>query len=442
MPDIRRFRSGATGDRPSAARLAEIEARPGAGQAAAAGAPRPARPPGPRRRRVATERVGLVLPTSMCSSQIARLAAERLNASDRPRHGIDRFVALTHTEGCGFGGGSMYDMLQRTYRGYVTHPNVAAALLLEHGCEKIPNDAMRRQFESAGLPLDRFGWASVQLDGGIENVSANVARWFDGQPPAAPATDPALVRLGALTIGVLSAAPPEPAMAAALAALVNAVLADGGTVLVPEGDFLIADGGFRRDVLGDVAPRATLAYGEPVAPPASTGRDRHGSLGRERHRPGRVRRAPRDRRGRRRAAARASVDPGAPGRGSGRRGRLSDRDIDLVAGTDAAATGGAAAPAGAFDRLPGSHAGLRRWRLRRVAAHPRPARRLDIASDGRPAARAARPGVDAGRQAPAVRGWSATACPASIGPRPPGRAGRPGPTRAGGPGRRRPASPV
>jgi len=30
-------------------------------------------------------------------------------------------------------------MLGRSYRGYLTHPNVVAALLLEHGCEKITN---------------------------------------------------------------------------------------------------------------------------------------------------------------------------------------------------------------------------------------------------------------------------------------------------------------
>jgi altronate dehydratase len=119
--------------------------------------------------RFATERVGLVLPTSMCSTQIARMAAERMNAKGlAATHGLSRFVALTHSEGCGFGGENMYHLLYRTYRGYATHPNVAAALLLEHGCEKVPNDAMRRQFEAANVPLDRFGWASVQLDGGIE----------------------------------------------------------------------------------------------------------------------------------------------------------------------------------------------------------------------------------------------------------------------------------
>ncbi len=247
----------------SAARIEAIEARPVPdGQplpVAATGASAGSAPA-----RIATERIGLVLPTSMCSSQIARLAAARLNDSSVGlRHGIDRFVALAHSEGCGFGGGSTYDTLQRTFRGYATHPNVAAALLLEHGCEKVPNDAMRRDFERAELPLDRFGWASVQLDGGIDRVIGRVQQWFASRPafPAAGRD----VRLGALTIGVLSAVPPEAAVASSLAALVNAALADGGTVLIPEGDPLVADAGFRGAVLGSTPPRATLVYGEPVA---------------------------------------------------------------------------------------------------------------------------------------------------------------------------------
>ena len=243
-------------------RIAAIEARPvpdGRPLPVAASTAAPGAPPA----RAVTERIGLVLPTSMCSSQIARLAAARLNDSSVGlRHGIDRFVALAHSEGCGFGGGSTYDTLQRSFRGYATHPNVAAALLLEHGCEKVPNDAMRRDFERADLPLDRFGWASVQLDGGIDRVIGRVQQWFATRRPVSPAGRD--VRLGALTIGVISAAPPEPAVATALAALVTAALGDGGTVLIPEGDPLLADAGFRAAVLGGTTPRATLVYGEPV----------------------------------------------------------------------------------------------------------------------------------------------------------------------------------
>jgi altronate dehydratase len=216
--------------------------------------------------RFATERIGLVLPTSMCSAQIARLAAERMNKT-KPGGPLafDRFVTLTHTEGCGFGGDSMYQLLQRTYRGYATHPNVSAALLLEHGCEKIPNDAMRRQFENLGMPLERFGWASVQLDGGIDKSLAKVEAWFARAAESAPTVPRTAADLGGLAVGVLSASSVERDAAITFARVAQAVLAAGGTVLLPEGDALLAEPEFRRLLLGNVAPRATLAYGQPFS---------------------------------------------------------------------------------------------------------------------------------------------------------------------------------
>lgn len=211
----------------------------------------------------ATEKVGLVLPTSMCSAQIARLAADRMNSRGLPAElGLDRFVALAHSEGCGFGGETMYHLLHRTYRGYATHPNVSAALLLEHGCEKIPNDAMRRQFESATIPLDRFGWASVQLDGGIEKALGKVEQWFRERVNA-----PAVPGPSAITVGILSAEPPTKASADAFRLVAGAILAAGGSVLMPESDPLLAHAGFRDGLLGGAAPHATLAYGQPFIKP-------------------------------------------------------------------------------------------------------------------------------------------------------------------------------
>jgi altronate dehydratase len=218
--------------------------------------------------RWATERLGLVLPTSMCSAQIARLASERLNASGiGGALGLDRFATLTHTEGCGFGGESMYQLLQRTYRGYATHPNVVAALLLEHGCEKIPNDSMRRQFENAGLPLTRFGWASVQLDGGIDKAIGRIESWF-AQSGSGGVSSPRLpTDFGALAIGLLSASAVPEAGANAFARAAQQVLAAGGSVLLPEGDPLLGSASFRAAVLGKDPARATLAYGQPLTTP-------------------------------------------------------------------------------------------------------------------------------------------------------------------------------
>jgi altronate dehydratase len=200
----------------------------------------------------------------MCSSQIALMAAERLTASGLGRdRGIARFVGLAHTEGCGFGGESLYRLLHRAYRGYATHPNVASALLLEHGCEKISNDAMRRQFEAAGLPLDRFGWASVQLDGGIEKSLSGVESWFASAIAALPPAEPVPAGLGALAVGIAAAGPVSTASAEALASLARAILGAGGSVMIPESDPLMA-GPFRAGVFAG-EPRPSLAYGEPAA---------------------------------------------------------------------------------------------------------------------------------------------------------------------------------
>lgn len=218
---------------------------------------------------VATERVGLVLPTSMCSSQISRMAVNRMN--DGPlaaQLGLSRFVALPHSEGCGFGGETMYHTLCRTYHGYATHPNVAAALLLEHGCEKIPNDVMRRYFETAGLPLDRFGWASVQLDGGIDQSIAKVETWFSQTDHHLPESSPeSRLSFAGIHLALMSVSAANAPTAQALSQLATNVLDGGGSVLLPESDPLLANAVFRDKLLKDIAPYATLANGEALKTP-------------------------------------------------------------------------------------------------------------------------------------------------------------------------------
>ena len=93
---------------------------------------------------------------------------------------VRRFVALPHTEGCGSAGNeTLYgDVLV----GHICHPLVAYALVVEHGCEKQHNDAMAQRLSAHGVgdPAKRFGWCSVQLGGGIAAAAASVRRWFEG----------------------------------------------------------------------------------------------------------------------------------------------------------------------------------------------------------------------------------------------------------------------
>ncbi len=131
-------------------------------------------------------RLGLVLPTSLCSGQIASMIAARLNAL--PEKPFARAIALPHTEGCGNSAGESEQLFLRTMAGYLAHPLVARAVLLEHGCEKTHNDAFRIMLRDLQLDASRYGFASIQLDGGLENVTRKVLSQF--AEAVAPQGDP------------------------------------------------------------------------------------------------------------------------------------------------------------------------------------------------------------------------------------------------------------
>jgi hypothetical protein len=139
----------------------------------------------PTKRGFVADQLGLILPTSLCSGQIARRIAMRLN--DRIRsgeRGVSRFVALPHTEGCGASSGENEEHQLRTMVGHLLHPFVTTALLLEHGCERTHNDLMRHALQERGIDPGRFGYASIQRDGGIDKVVNKVEQWFGRICPA------------------------------------------------------------------------------------------------------------------------------------------------------------------------------------------------------------------------------------------------------------------
>jgi len=209
--------------------------------------------------------VGLVLPTSLCSGQVARLAAERLAARGVGREqGITRFVALVHTEGCG---GTAHTLYARTALNYLVHPLVRRALLLEHGCEKTHNDYMRNRLEEMGLDAARFGWASVQLDGGIEKALEKIEGWFREKVEEAEAPIGETAGDEKPRLGLLSSGPVNPEAARAFARLARWVVAAGGTVVVPEGEELLGSAGFAEELLAGRPAEVCLAYGQRAAVP-------------------------------------------------------------------------------------------------------------------------------------------------------------------------------
>lgn len=125
--------------------------------------------------------VNLVLPTSLCAGQIAGLAVNELNSGLIASGSSPGFVHLPHTEGCGNSGGESERILMRVMTGHLAHPRIWSAVLMEHGCEKTHNDSVRNWIRSNGGETSRFGWVSIQMDGGIDASLAKVRGFFEMQ---------------------------------------------------------------------------------------------------------------------------------------------------------------------------------------------------------------------------------------------------------------------
>lgn len=166
----------------------------------------------------------LVLPTSLCSGQIALMIAAKLNLerTDGPRA-----VALPHTEGCGNSGGESEELFMRTLAGYLDHPLVGNALLLEHGCEKTHNNAYRNLLQSWKVDPSRYGWASVQLDGGIDKVVAKAVDWFHSRIPSA------LPERSPVSVAFFASKPAPAALLEAFWLLAGRIIGSGGSAVVP-----------------------------------------------------------------------------------------------------------------------------------------------------------------------------------------------------------------
>ncbi|MGW6280807.1 UxaA family hydrolase [Kribbella sp. NPDC055071] len=216
--------------------------------------------------RLVPEAVGLILPTSLCSGQIALRLAAQAELEKWAGDAVTRMVALPHTEGCGSSGGASEETFARIMLGYLLHPNTRMALLLEHGCEKTHNDYFRSRLVEAGKDPSRFGWASIQADGGLDAVGIKVKDWFnsfDLQAPIEQRGD-----LGALTIGLEARGGLSGETAEALALIGREIVGSGGSVVLSSRGSLLADADFRAAAFGstdEVGP--TIAHGQRPAQP-------------------------------------------------------------------------------------------------------------------------------------------------------------------------------
>ncbi len=209
-----------------------------------------------------TEQIGLILPTSLCSGQIAKMTTDALNSGGLAENsGISRFVTLVHTEGCG---GTVVPEYKNMQIGYLQHPKLRHALLLEHGCEITHNSYFRQLMAERGLDPADYGWASIQLDGGIDAVMQKMVRWFSERLRADKSPAQSIAGLEALRIGLLTQGDPPEHVARELARLCQTIVAAGGTVIVSDQDALLTTAFVAElGLSGDAT--ASLGYGQKAS---------------------------------------------------------------------------------------------------------------------------------------------------------------------------------
>ncbi|MHC4060774.1 MAG: UxaA family hydrolase [Planctomycetota bacterium] len=119
---------------------------------------------------VGTRNYYLIMPTSLCASQvtaqIALQAQQKYNIErDFPR--VDDIIAIPHTEGCGCASNMQIDRLLKILKNYMTHPNVGAALVIDLGCEQTNYSKLFSYLKSLQTyPTVPVDWLTIQNEGG------------------------------------------------------------------------------------------------------------------------------------------------------------------------------------------------------------------------------------------------------------------------------------
>lgn len=204
------------------------------------------------------ERIGLIIPTVGCSVATSEQAVAKLNNSPFIQNGaIDRFVALTNTEGCGTTTGAE---VLNFILSYAKHDMVDACAFVSLGCEMVSpgfiKSAMRggdvsfpeisSNAKAAGYDPDDYGWLTIQECGGTEGTVDSVASWFEKKLADRKKLTPAKGKGDDLRIGLTTTGALSDEVIGQLAEFAGGVISAGGTVIVPAHCGLIQNQTFQK----------------------------------------------------------------------------------------------------------------------------------------------------------------------------------------------------
>ncbi|MEW6557332.1 MAG: UxaA family hydrolase [Elusimicrobiota bacterium] len=118
---------------------------------------------------IGTRNFYLVVPTSLCASDVASKIAVSLDTNEflkKKYKNIDGIVAAVHTEGCGCNDGEIIDRLLLTLRNTIAHPNVGGILIIDLGCEKTNKQLISKYLGNLQIYKKPIDFLSIQDLGG------------------------------------------------------------------------------------------------------------------------------------------------------------------------------------------------------------------------------------------------------------------------------------
>ncbi|KQV97599.1 UxaA family hydrolase [Rhizobacter sp. Root1221] len=187
--------------------------------------------------RVGTRNYIGVISSVNCSATVCKAIAQAFAGPGLAAYpSVDGVVAITHGSGCGMSGeGEGIDVLRRTLRGYATHPNFAAVLVIGLGCEVNQVDLI-----TEGLATDRgsrLRSMTVQQAGGTREAIEQGTAIVHQLAAAAATARRSTVPVSRLVVGLqcggsdgYSGISANPALGAAVDLLVR----HGGTAILSE----------------------------------------------------------------------------------------------------------------------------------------------------------------------------------------------------------------
>jgi altronate hydrolase len=127
--------------------------------------------------RVGTRNYIGIVSSVNCSATVCKAIAQAFDGPALAAYpGVDGVVAITHGSGCGMSAdGDGIEILRRTLRGYASHPNFAAVLVVGLGCEVNQVDTLTQGLDADAtrlctLTIQHAGGTRAAIDQGVAKV--------------------------------------------------------------------------------------------------------------------------------------------------------------------------------------------------------------------------------------------------------------------------------